>query len=291
VKSHATPSDPEPSVVAVLVLYHQSLEDSPTFCSLSPLVRELAAPIPLLVYDNSPAPVGRPGAGPYPGWTIRYVHDPANPGVSRAYQEGARWAAEQSKRWLLLLDQDTCFPRDWLERYLAAVRRYPEGRLFAPVLRAGERVLSPCRYRVKRGSSLHRLEFGEQSLARVSLLNSGMWVALDDYLAVGGHDLRLALDFSDHEFIDRFRLRHKSFVLIDAECRHDFFASTQQSTASQLQRFRSYCRGAQAASKGLLDRTLTAAVVGARAALLCYRHRSLGFLGIAARSLWDQKSG
>jgi rhamnosyltransferase len=272
------------------VLYCESLEDSPTFRSLSPSVRELAAPIPLLVYDNSPAPVGRVDAGPYPGWTIRYVHDPSNPGVSRAYQEGARWAAEQSKRWLLFLDQDTSFPRDWLQRYLAAVRRYPEVRLFAPVLRSGERVLSPCRYRLKRGSPLHRLEFGEQSLARVSLLNSGMWVALEDYLAVGGHDLRVALDFSDHEFIDRFRLRHERFVLIDAECLHDFFGTTQQSTASQLHRFRSYCRGARGASRSLLDRMLTAAVVGARAVLLCYRHRSLGFLGIAARSLWDRES-
>ena len=282
--------NPEASVFAVLVLYRQSLADSMTFQSLGPSVRGLPTPLPLLVYDNSPTPMGHPGSASYDGWDIQYIHDPTNPGISRAYQEGARLAAERLKPWLLLLDQDTRFPPDWLTRYLAEVQRHPDVKLFAPILRSKGRILSPCIYRFKRGFSLDRIEPGPQSLTGLSLLNSGMWIAVEDYLAVGGHEVRIALDFADHEFIERFKRRHDRFVLVDAECVHDFFQGTEQSTASHLNRFRYYCRGATYASKGVMDRMITAFVIGARACLLCYRHGSLGFLRIAATTLLGRES-
>jgi glycosyltransferase involved in cell wall biosynthesis len=279
---------PDASVFAVLVLYGQSLAQSATFQSLSPGVRGLATPLPLLVYDNSPTRVGDPGAATYPGWDIHYVHDPTNPGISHAYQEGARMAAARSKRWLLLLDQDTRFPADWLTRYLAAVGRHPEAVLFAPILRSGDRVLSPCVYRFKRGFLLDGVEAGRRSLSGISVLNSGTWIAVKEYRAAGGHDVRIALDFADHEFIERFKRRHESFVVVDAECAHDFFRVTQQSLASHLTRFRFYCRGARYASKGPLDAIVTAAVVGARACLLAHRYGSLAFLRVAATTLLER---
>ncbi len=277
------------SVFAVLVLYRQSLAESATFQSLSRSVQDLAAAVPLLVYDNSPTPIGDPGPGSHPGWDIHYVHDPSNPGVSRAYQEGARMAAARSKRWLLLLDQDTRFPPDALSHYLAAVTRHPEGRLFAPILRTGERVISPCIYRFKLGFPLPEIQPGLQPLTGISLLNSGMWIAVEEYLATGGHDVRIALDFADHEFVERFKRRHDRFVLVDAVCFHDFFRLTAQSTASHLARFQFYCHGAKYASKGLVDGILTAGVVGARACVLSYRHGSLGFLWVAATTLLERK--
>jgi rhamnosyltransferase len=270
---------------AVLVLYQQSLEGSITFQSLGPLVRNLSAPLPLLVYDNSPTPMGRPGPGSHEGWDIHYVHDPSNPGISRAYLAGARMAAARSKRWLLLLDQDTLFPPDSLVRYLAAIRRYPDVRLFAPILKSQKRLISPCLYRFKLGFRLQRIQPGARALAGLSVLNSGMCVAVEDYLAVGGHDVRIGLDFADHEFIGRFKRRHDTFVVVGAECAHDFFRATARSTASHLARFQFYCSGAKYSSKGLMDRILTAGVVWARACLLSYRHGSLGFLRVAAGTL------
>jgi rhamnosyltransferase len=269
---------------AVLVLYQQSLEQSVTFQSLSPILRGTSLPLQLLVYDNSPAPMGFPGAS-RPGWEIHYVHDPSNPGVSRAYLEGARMAAARSKRWLLLLDQDTCFPADSLARYLAAIRQHPEARLFAPILRSGGRIISPCLYRFKLGFPLSHIAPGARSLSGLSVLNSGTCIAVEDYLAIGGHDIRIALDFADHEFIERFKENHDSFVVVDTECAHDFFRVTTQSTASHLARFQFYCRGARYSSKGLGEGILTAGVVGARACLLALRHRSLGFLRVAASTL------
>jgi glycosyltransferase involved in cell wall biosynthesis len=279
------PSATATSMFAVLVIYRQSLEESATFQSLSAVVRELPQPLTLLVYDNSPSPVGRPGAGPYPGWDIQYVHDPTNPGISQAYLTGALMASDRSKRWLLLLDQDTRFPPEALDRYLSAIAHHPGVSLFAPVLTSGGRVISPCRYRFKLGFRLTRVEPGPQPLADLSVLNSGMCIAVAEYLAVGGHDVRIALDFADHEFIERFKECHHTFVVVNTVCGHDFFRVTAQSTASHLARFRFYCSGARQASKGLMDDILTAGIIGARACLLSVRHGSLKFLRIAVGAL------
>jgi hypothetical protein len=270
---------------AVLVLYGQSLDQSATFQSLSASVRHLATPVPLLVYDNSPSAVGRPDGGPYPGWDIEYVHDPSNPGVSRAYLTGARMAAARAKRWLLLLDQDTRFPVESLERYGAAIEAHPDVRLFAPILTAGGHVISPCRYRFKLGFRLAYVASGRLALTDLSVLNSGMCIAVDDYLGVGGHDVRIGLDFADHEFIERFKRRHDTFVVVDVEGAHDFFRQTSRSTASHVARFRFYCSGARHASRGLRDGLLAAAVIWGRACLLSVRHRSPRFLGVAAGAL------
>lgn len=289
--SQARLAGPGESVLAVLVLYQRPLAHSATFQSLRAIAGNLSSPLPLLVYDNSPTPVGHPDGGPYPGLDIHYVHDPTNPGVSRAYVAGARIALQRSSRWLWLLDQDTRFPPDALDRYMAAMRRHPHVRLFAPVLTSGGRILSPCRYRLKLGFPLPRVESGPRSLKGVSVLNSGMYVALEEYLAAGGHDVRIALDFADHEFIERFKRRHKTFVVVDTVCAHDFFRLTGRSTATHLTRFQFYCRGARQSSKSLVESLNAAGVIGARACVLALRHRSPRFLGVAARTLLEREPG
>jgi len=288
-----TTRDPQSGtdMFAVLVLYGQSLKESPTFQSLSASVRHLATPLPLLVYDNSPSPIGRPHPGSYPGWDIEYIHDPSNPGVSLAYRTGARVAAARGRRWLLLLDQDTRFPAESLERYSAAITEHPDVRLFAPMLTSAGSVISPCRYRFKLGFRLRHVEPGRHALADLSVLNSGMCIAVDDYVSVGGHDVRIALDFADHEFIERFKRSHDSFVVVDLQCSHDFFRETVRGAASHAARFRLYCKGARHTSRGLGDGLLTAAVIWARACLLSARHGSPRFLWIAATAFLERRRG
>ena len=277
----------EQDLLAVLVLYQTPLEQSPTFLSLRTELRALAARVEILVCDNSPAPSDGPAAAAFPEWTVQYRHDPSNPGVSAAYLAGARLAAEAGKCWLLFLDQDTRFPPGALAAYVEAVQRYPEIRLFAPILRAGDLIVSPCAYSGKRGLPLSRIESGVHSLSGLSVLNSGMWVAVEEYLAVGGHDPQITLDFSDHEFVQRYKRRHGSFAVVDAECSHGLSASSPQPLTARLARFRSYCRAARYASRGPGDLARTIGLVSARACLLSLRHRHAGFLRVALASLLE----
>jgi hypothetical protein len=268
--------------LAVLVLYGRTLAESITFRSLEQGLRGLGEQFDLLVYDNS-AISSRPG--PAVGWRIEYGHDPSNPGVSRAYLEGARVAAARGKRWLLLLDQDTCFPPEAITVYADAIRRYPTEVLFAPVLRAGARIVSPCAYRFPRGVPLRTIPTGLQDLAGKSLLNSGMCLSVAAYLEVGGHDPRIGLDFSDHEFLERFKRRHERARILPLECGHGFSGDLRSSVDAGLQRFRFFCRGVRYASPGGLQSALGAAMVVGRACRLALRHRHPGFLRIAASTL------
>jgi hypothetical protein len=268
--------------LAVLVLYGRTLGESVTFRSLEEGRQRLGERLDLLIYDNS-AIASRPDPGA--GWQIEYRHDPSNPGVSRAYLEGAQVAAERGKRWLLLLDQDTCFPPEAITVYADALQRYPTEVLFAPVLRAGGRILSPCAYRFPRGMPLRTTGTGLQSLAGKSVLNSGMCISVAAYMDVGGHDPRIGLDFSDHEFIDRFKRRHERVRILPLDCRHGFSGELRSGVDAGLQRFRFFCQGVRYASPGGLQSALGTAMVVARACRLALRHRHPGFLRIAASTL------
>lgn len=276
-------ADFERDVLAVLVLYGRTLAESVTFRSLGEELRRAGARLELFVYDNSP--VASPLAEAAE-WRIEYRHDPSNPGVSHAYIEGARWAVARGKRWLLLLDQDTLFPPAALGAYHKAMCQSPAIELFAPVLRSGDRVVSPCGYRFPLGTALAQIEPGVQSLQGKSVLNSGMCVSVAAYQEVGGHDPRIGLDFSDHQFIDRFKRRYHSICVVPVECRHGFSGDQSTEVSNGLVRFHVYCRGARYASRGRVQRLLGAGLVAARACLLAARWHHLGFLRVAARSLF-----
>lgn len=269
-------------VLAVLVLYECPLADSATFQSLDGALARSGGRLELVVYDNSPTPAELPPDVESARWLLRHLHDPSNPGVSRAYREGARIATERGKRWLLFLDQDTRFGEDVLEAYVTAIHAHPAVRLFAPRLRARRANISPCRYQALRGAPLEGIEPGVHRLDSLSVLNSGMCVATEAYSRAGGHDPAIPLDFSDHEFVGRFRRLYPEFALVDTGGEHGLSAAEEQSVENRLRRFDQYCAGARRVTGPATPRPRFVFVVLARAMRLALRHRHPGFLRIFA---------
>lgn len=264
-------------MLAVLVLYGRRLEDSTTFRSLGASLTAAGAELDLLVIDHSASAGGwDPDAAESP-WRVRYRHQPSNPGVSAAYLDGARMAAKLGKRWLLCLDQDTAFDPGAAAAYATAMRAHPDVRLFAPALRAGGRVVSPCRYRGWRGTPLAQIEPGLHPFLSLSVLNSGMCVDLAAYRAAGGHDPGIPLDFSDHEFISRFATHHRRFVVVDTAARHGLSAVETQGIDARLARFDAFCVGALRATRTPRERAGVIPIALVRAAKLAFRNRHPGF--------------
>lgn len=190
-------------MLAVLVVYRRDLAISDTFVSLSCSLEKLGCHLELIVYDNSPSPQDVPHAKEDP-CRITYRHDPSNPGVSKAYNTALRMARERVKRWLLLLDQDTSFPPDALTIYCQALRA-GQTELYAPVLKSGTRLISPCFYWKGIGFPLRKAPKGLLPLKNRSVLNSGMLVSVDAMERIGGFNERIPLDFADHDFYSRLR--------------------------------------------------------------------------------------
>lgn len=268
-------------VLVVLVTYGQSARGCPSIRSLEGQTSEFGYPLALLVYDNSAESAALGDIPDSENWSVVYRHDPTNPGVSAGYRTGAGLARMLGKRWLLFLDQDTQFAGDALARYTDAMDRYPDATLLCPILKAGPLVISPCSYRWKRGGQLPNVRAGRREFNGVSVLNSGMCVTVDSYERVGGHDMAVPLDFSDHDFIVRFQRIVRDFVVVDTVAEHGFSGTAVQSAEAARWRFRSYCLGAMRSSRTTSERVGSAALIFARAVVLAYRYRCPVFVWTA----------
>lgn len=268
-----------------MVIYGQYPAGCPTLKSLEDEVTNLPGRLALLVYDNSPTPAPFAQIPDKAVWDVTYWHDPTNPGVSAAYRAGCELAHTLGKRWLLLLDQDTRFTGNALSRYCEAMRTQPDATMLCPVLRAGSIIISPCAYRHMRGRQLQEVPVGVRSFAGVSVLNSGMCIAIETYLHAGGHDPAIPLDFSDHEFVSRLRRITSTFVVVNTVADHGFSGLTAQSKQSAALRFAAYSRGAFRAAKNVKDLAAATILVLVRAIMLSRRYRSPTFLCVAISSI------
>src|SRR5579859_1033097 len=89
-------------LMVIIVIYNMKLDESPAFRTLTHALQNSRQQASLFVYDNS----SQPQIVSSSLWAMTYVHDPSNPGVSKAYNEGFGCAKTQRKKWMLLADQD-----------------------------------------------------------------------------------------------------------------------------------------------------------------------------------------
>lgn len=231
-------------ILAVVVLYKQRLEETNAWKSL---LRHCSH---VYVYDNSPASFH---SSPDPLSTLdpqlstlsrlsRYVEDPTNPGLSRAYNEAAIYAAAKGIRWLLITDQDTLFPENALEIYRRNFEQHTNLSMFLPKVRiADSNYLSPVRMRCYQARPAKTTPEGVIPLKKYAVINSGILVSTDTFLACGGYNEKVFLDFSDYQFIERYAEKYPEAYVIDMEIRQDF-SNLSDSREQKLARYRLFRR-------------------------------------------------
>lgn len=226
-------------ILAVVVLYKQRLEETNAWKSL---LRHCSH---VYVYDNSPASfhsshLSRPSTlNPR---LSQYVEDPTNPGLSKAYNEAARYAAAKGIRWLLITDQDTLFPENALEIYCRNSEQHTKLSMFLPKVRIADgNFLSPVRMRCYQARPAKTTPEGVIPLKKYAVINSGILVSTDTFLACGGYNEKVFLDFSDYQFIERYAEKYPEAFVIDMEIRQDF-SNLSDSREQKLARYRLFRR-------------------------------------------------
>ena len=278
-------------IIAVLVLYNTRLEDSITFTSLRNSLKKNNLRMDILVYDNSPTPMVNDSDSVSDNWRIHYIHNETNPGVSTAYNYGFQLAKRLQKKWVLLLDQDTTFPKDALTRYFQAVHKYKGRFLFAPILKSGNKIWSPCRYFLKRGFHLKSVNIGINSIRYTSPLNSGMLLHMSLFEKTGMFNEKLKLDFSDFYFIERYRKHFSDFVVIDLLCDHGTSTiENRNDVEKSLNRFRYFSEGAKHSANNFGELLVLTFFVGLRAAKLSLIHKNFRFFVIFHEYFFCEKS-
>lgn len=225
-------------IVFIFVLYKVNLTDCITFKSLNRFNTEVNQKINLIIYDNSP--ISQTVYSTDKITVNSYHHDKDNPGVSKAYNYGAAIAKSKGYKWIILLDQDTVFPSDFIDSLICAINCNPQIKLFVPMLKLKDgKPFSPSRYKFKRGQPIE-LKQGVLSLTKFAPVNSGMTINVDAYLEAGGYLEKVSLDFADFQFIERFRKRYSNFYLFNSVAIQDF--SNDETDLKKLEtRFSIYC--------------------------------------------------
>ena len=209
-------------ISAVLVLYKMSAEASPSFRALQEELRcrpALAQRTDVLIVDNSPQAQALPA-----GSMGRYMHDGANPGLARRYNEALAQAVAAGATWLLLLDQDTRLTPEYFGHVEVLAESLADdlhvvGLL--PRLVAGERLLSP--HLPEFGRSAYRLHLGVTGHlgGLIRAFNSGAILRVSALQAIGGFPERYWLDYLDHATFHRLQKTGGEFFIMDVSLEHE----------------------------------------------------------------------
>ncbi len=225
-------------IAFIIVLYKQELVESITFKALNNFKIAKNQKVNLIVYDNTSQKQN------YNSTTnvliAAVINDFENPGVSKAYNAGVKIARQMGYKWVVLLDQDTDFSSNFINRMIVAINQHLHIKLFAPIIKLKNgSSFSPSRYKHKRGY-LVELNEGMYSLEKYSPVNSGLVINIGAFYIAGGYNENVKLDFSDFQFIERFRKCYKDFYVFNSIAIQDF--SNNEVDLKKLEtRFGVYC--------------------------------------------------
>lgn len=202
-------------LVIVLVLYKKKLSESPSYNALFYAVTKREN-IHLLVYDNSPE---EQGDVLFKNNQVSYIHDPANPGLATAYNQGLALFRQISAQFLLLLDQDTEIDFPYLDSLVSLSDSKAVG-AYVPNVYSGDRKISPVFSEEYVGGELSFPPLGKTE-ERLMAVNSGTVLTERGLSAIGQFNEAFPLDFLDHWLFWQLHQKHQAIEVLDKTLAHD----------------------------------------------------------------------
>jgi glycosyltransferase involved in cell wall biosynthesis len=224
-----TPTGACEKVLAVVVAYRCAWTDVRAAGTLTRIVGGPQRPdqrlqlSSVLIYDNSPEPSARP-LQHVDG--VEYRHDPSNSGTRGAYAHALNLASASGCDWILLLDQDTEIPVDYLDSAARALNSSDARSIAAvlPKVRADGRVISPGLVTlagfIKPLGAAASMRESTPRRGNVTAIASGSLIR-SSALAVGLPPEQMWLDYVDHWIFRQLGMRGWSVVTMDAVLEHD----------------------------------------------------------------------
>lgn len=210
-----------PEIMAVLVLYGRRAEDAAPWSTLRTwLDNDKSRLRCCLIYDNSPTPLTDTAVLPNGAF---FVHDPANGGTAGAYVLAARDAAPAGCDWLLLLDQDTALPVDYLDRAAQAVATAPNAMVLVPRIRHNDQLVSPAT--ITGSGTVRPVLDPHRAEGLPTAISSGALVRRSTIADIC-FPPELWLDYVDHWLFLTVARRGGTIAVIDTDLSHDLSVRT-----------------------------------------------------------------
>ena len=230
------------AILPILVLYKSMLRESASYRTFTAAaIHSKTDPSVIAVYDNSPSP--RATDGDIAG-LLAYKHDAHNGGLAAAYNWALDLALSRGFTWLLLLDQDSVLPIDFLDNLNQSASRYAARDDVAAVLPhvwSGTAPVSPSRVRFARLSAVPASASGIPPY-QLTGINSCALVKVSFLQNIGGYSLDYPLDSLDHWAFNQMHLNGKKVVISEAQITHDL-SVLQFRKKVTIERYRSILLG------------------------------------------------
>lgn len=213
----------EQALQFVLVLYHQSWQETPSRLLLTQFLVE-HPDSHLLLVDNSPEPQLIPERNQA---RITYHHNPDNPGLATAYNQALIEATTHDAQWLVLLDQDTTLTSE----YLAAIYDTQQRDTVVcrvPQIMANQHQISPLLADTYIDHSWHYPPIGVTN-RRIMAINSATIWRVSFLKELGGFNLAFPLDFLDHWLCYQVAQQKKEVDVLPITLTHDLSVLHYQS--------------------------------------------------------------
>lgn len=173
----------------------------------------------VLIYDNSLNARAKPSVH-LPGCV--YFHDASNGGTVAAYARACTLAIEAGIDWLLLLDQDTRLPCNFLELASAALVNSPRQPCsLVPWVLHGACVVSPARVSTFGTIAPLPYEVPPPAANDLTAISSGSLLHVPALASLMPLPSGLWLDYVDHWIFLQLRTRLLPVVVFDASLQHN----------------------------------------------------------------------
>jgi glycosyltransferase involved in cell wall biosynthesis len=208
-----------PHLTILIVVYNETPQTSTTTRTIVGLAGIKSASI--VIWDNSENSQDLVFRSFFSknGCKFNYVHTPENLALSVIYNRVADLSDDD---FLLILDQDTILPCDYLQIFYKAYADFTECKLFVPTIRTGKKLISPSPYFAGWGRSWHIARSGPYPTKNMTIVNSGLIANLALFRREGvRYNEGIKFYGTDTDFFRTYARREKAFNILPVTIDHD----------------------------------------------------------------------
>jgi len=207
----------------LIVLYECKVKESLSYISLLKS-SEYLSNSKLILWDNSPSIQSVDTDNISFFQHVEYIHTPENMSLSKIYNRVIQENEEND--YLIILDQDSSFSSDYLEKLNSAIIKHSSINLFLPLIKSEQTIVSPGDYKIFKGSYWGKEKYGIIDTKNILAINSGMVInfnylkniykGYDERLRFYGTDTFFMLEYAENNdflFVIDYVFKHKSALL------------------------------------------------------------------------------
>lgn len=212
------------TILAIVVIFNCKIEESKTVISLLQAYKnspEVFKSFKLIIYDNS---LDKQSISLDMPFEYQYVHDPNNKGLATAYNYALRTAIASNYDWLLLLDQDSYLPKDYiynLTNIPSSIKMDDIVVAIVPKVYYNNRFFSPTK--VLYGGTYRAINIKHKGICnfQITTIGSGVMLKTSFLQKIGGFNELYWLDLLDHWLFNTIHSLGKKVYVTDSIIEHE----------------------------------------------------------------------